>query len=295
MTNKCFGFVAIVGRPNVGKSTLLNCILGKKVSITSKKPQTTRHRLIGIKTMGDIQVAYVDTPGLHAQEKKALNRYLNRAARNSLQGVNLVVFVVDVTTWTSNDDWVLQQLKHVDAPVILALNKIDQFPDRQKLLPYIEAISKRFDFHSVIPLSAKKGDQVAALEQEIAKCLPEDTHYFDPDQWTDRSDRFIAAEILREKLTRMLGEEVPYSITVTIDAFEEKEDIIKISAIIWVEKETQKAIVIGKHGERLKEIASKARLAMETYFETKVFLKCWVKYDKNPAGTLRRIEQVDRE
>lgn len=272
-----FGFVAIVGRPNVGKSTLLNHILGKKLSITSKKPQTTRHRILGIKTTGDVQVVYVDTPGLHTQEKQAMNRYLNRAARTSMQDVNVIVFVVDVTTWAPDDDWILEQLKATGAPVILAVNKIDKLSNRSELLPYLEAASKKFDFHSIIPLSAKNGDQVPELEQQTIDCLPEDAHYFDPDQFTDRSDRFIATEILREKLTRMLGEELPYAITVTLDAFEEEEGLIKIAAIIWVEKDSQKAIVIGKGGERIKDISTKARIDMEVYFEKRVFLKTWVK------------------
>jgi len=269
--NQRFGFVAIVGRPNVGKSTLMNRILGKKISITSKKPQTTRHRILGIKTMDDIQVVYVDTPGLHTKEKKAMNRYLNRAALTSMQDVNLILFVVEVGAWSTEDDWVLKQLQSADAPVILVVNKIDKLSDRLRLLPYMEAASKRFDFHKLIPLSAAKGDQVLELEQQIIACLPEDVHYFDPDQFTDRSDRFMATEILREKLTRMLGEELPYAITVTLEAFKEEKELIKIAAIIWVERETQKAIVIGKNGARLKEIATKARVDMEKYFEKKVF------------------------
>jgi len=290
--NQKFGFVAIVGRPNVGKSTLMNYILGKKLSITSKKPQTTRHRILGIKTVDDVQVVYVDTPGLHTQEKHAMNRYLNRAARSSLQDVNVILFVVDLMTWEADDEWILQQLKSTGAPVILAVNKIDKLKDRSSLLPYLETAASRFDFHSIVPFSAKKGDQVSELEQEIIACLPEDQHYFDPDQFTDRSNRFIATEILREKLTRMLGEELPYAVTVTIEAFEEDERLVKISAIIWVEKETQKAIVIGKNGAHLKDISTKARLDMETYFEKKVFLKTWVKVksgwadDERALGTL---------
>jgi len=206
-----------------------------------------------------------------------MNRYLNRAARTSMHDVNVILFVVEVSAWTAEDDWVLQQLKSAGAPVILAINKIDKLSDRRLLLPYLEAASKRFDFYSVIPLSAAKGDQVLELEQQIVGCLPEEVHYFEPDQFTDRSDRFMATEILREKLTRMLGEELPYAITVTIDAFQEEEKIIKISAIIWVERETQKAIVIGKQGARLKKIATSARKDMETYFEKKVFLESWVK------------------
>lgn len=278
--NEQFGFIAIVGRPNVGKSTLLNRLLGKKISITSKKPQTTRHRILGIKTVDDIQIAYVDTPGLHAHEKFAAHRHLNRAARAILQEVDAILFVVDVKVWEPEDDWILEQLKGVGIPVVLAINKIDRIKDRSRLLPFLENAAKRFDFKTIVPISAKNGDQVFVLEEELIQCLPEGMHGYPPDQWTDRNDRFMATEILREKCFRMLGEEIPYAIHVTLDAFEEENSIIKMSATIWVQKDSQKAIVIGKGGARLKEIASKARRDMETYFEKKVFIKTWVKVGK---------------
>lgn len=275
--NERFGFVAIIGRPNVGKSTLLNRLLGKKISITSRKPQTTRHRILGIKTTGNTQIAYVDTPGLHIHEKFTAHRYLNRAARAILQEVDMILLVVDVKGWEKEDDWILEQLKGVGLPVILAINKIDRLSDPKTLLPFLEDAAQRFDFKTMVPISAKNGNQVAELEQELVRCLPEGMHGFPPDQWTDRNDRFMASEILREKLFRLLGEEVPYAIHVTLDAFEEDETLIKIAAIIWVEKDSQKAIVIGKKGARLKEIATKARQDMERYFEKKVFLQSWVK------------------
>lgn len=281
-----FGFVAIVGRPNVGKSTLLNRLLGKKISITSKKPQTTRNRILGIKTVEDTQVVYVDTPGLHSHEKFAAHRHLNRAARAVLQEVDLILFLVDVKAWEADDNWILEQLKGVGVPVILVVNKIDRLSDHKALLPFLEDASVRFDFKTIVPISAKNGDQVVTLEEEIVACLPEGMHGYPPDQWTDRNDRFMASEILREKLFRLLGEELPYAIHVTIDAFEEEEDIIRIAALIWVEKGSQKAIVIGKKGDRLKEIATKARQDMERYFEKKVFLKPWVK-----VGTPKRNEE----
>ncbi|MCB1827826.1 MAG: GTPase Era [Coxiellaceae bacterium] len=281
-----FGFVAIIGRPNVGKSTLLNRILGKKISITSKKPQTTRNRILGIKTVENTQVAYVDTPGLHANEKFAAHRHLNRAARAILQEVDLIMFLVDVKGWEDEDDWILEQLKSVGAPVILVVNKIDRLNNPKALLPFMEDAAKRFDFKTIVPISAKKGDQVFVLEEEIIANLPEGLHGYPPDQWTDRNDRFMAAEILREKLFRMLGEELPYAIHVTIDAFEEDTNLIKIAAIIWVQKDSQKAIVIGKGGSHLKDIATKARLDMERYFEKKVFLKPWVK-----VGTPKQQEE----
>lgn len=280
--NERFGFVAIVGRPNVGKSTLLNCLLGKKISITSRKPQTTRHRILGIKTVEDTQIAYVDTPGLHAHEKFAAHRHLNRAARAILQEVDVILFVVDVKGWEAEDTWILEQLKGVGVPVVLAVNKIDRLNDQSVLLPFLEEVSTYFDFKTMVPISAKKGEQVFVLEEELVRCLPEGMHGFPPDQWTDRNDRFMATEIIREKLFRMLGEELPYAVHVTIDAFEEEKDIIRIAAIIWVEKDSQKAIVIGKRGDRLKDIATKARLDMERYFEKKVFLKPWVKVGRVP-------------
>jgi GTPase len=272
-----FGFVAIIGRPNVGKSTLLNYFLGKKISITSRKPQTTRHRILGIKTVDDVQIAYVDTPGLHSDDRFSHHRHLNRAAQSVFHDVDMVLFVVDVKAWEKEDDWILEQLKVLPIPVILAVNKIDRMGDQAALLPYMDAVRQRFDFHTIVPISAKKGDQMLVLEQEIVACLPEGQHGFSPDQWTDRSDRFMASEILREKLMRMLGEELPYAITVTIAAFEEQDNLIKISATIWVEKDSQKAIVIGKKGAHLKEMATRARQSLETYFSKKVFLETWVK------------------
>lgn len=272
-----FGFVAIVGRPNVGKSTLLNHFLGKKISITSRKPQTTRDRILGIKTIDDVQIAYVDTPGLHSDDRFSHHRHLNRAAQTMFQDVDMVLFVVDVKAWQKEDDWILGQLKLLAIPVILAVNKIDRMPDQAALLPYMDAVRTRFDFHRIVPISAKKGDQVSVLEQEIVACLPAGAHGYSPDQWTDRSDRFMASEILREKLMRMLGEELPYAVSVTIAALEEADGLMKISATIWVEKESQKAIVIGKKGAHLKEIATRARQSLETYFAKKVFLQTWVK------------------
>lgn len=272
-----FGFVAILGRPNVGKSTLLNRLLGKKISITSRKPQTTRQRILGVKTMDNVQIAYVDTPGLHVHEKFAEHRYLNRAARSILGEVDLILFVIDAKRWHEEDNWILEQLKGVGLPVVLAVNKIDQIKPRAKLLPFIEKVGALFDFTAIVPISAEKGDQLDVLEKTIVSHLPEGSPGFPPDQWTDCNDRFMATEILREKLFRQLGEELPYSVEVTIDAFEETDTLIKIAAIIWVKKDSQKAIVIGKAGGHLKEIATRARMDMERYFEKKVFLKPWVK------------------
>ena len=271
------GYVAIVGQPNVGKSTLLNHLLGKKITITSRKPQTTRHRILGVKTIEDVQIMYVDTPGLHIKEVRAMNRYMNREAKAALRDVNVIVFVVDALRWNDQDDWVLSLLKDVSAPVILAVNKVDTVSDRKALLPYIDSLSKKFHFSSVIPISAKKGDQLDALEKEIIIFLPQDVHYYPPDQITNRSEHFMAAEFVREKLMRSLGQEIPYALTVTIESYEELEKIINISAIIWVEKPGQKAIVIGKDGARLKAVGSQSRKDMERHFEKQVFLRLWVK------------------
>ena len=241
----------------------------KKISITSRKPQTTRHRILGVKTIGDTQFIYVDTPGLHSHTGKALNRYMNRAALSVLHDIDVVIFVVDARRWDLQDDWVLKRLSQLSIPIILAVNKIDKLSDRSLLLPYLEAAAKRFAFYRIIPISAKNGDQLAELEQCVANCLPQQPHLFPDDQLTDRSDRFIAAETVREKLTRLLGQELPYALTVTIDAFEDEPDIVRIAAIIWVEKASQKPIIIGEGGERLKMVGQKARLDLEKYLEKK--------------------------
>lgn len=286
------GYIAIVGRPNVGKSTLLNHLLGQKISITSRKPQTTRQRILGIKTIDETQFIYVDTPGLHDHNGKALNRYMNRAALSALQDVNVIVFVVDARRWDKRDEWVLQRIDQLKTPVILAVNKIDKLSDRASLLPYLEEAAKRFSFLKIIPISAKNGDQLLDLEKAISECLPEAPHFYPDDYLTDRTDRFIAAEFVREKLTRLLGEELPYALAVTIDAFEEQPKIVRIAAIIWVEKASQKPIVIGVGGERLKVIGTKARLDLEKYLDKKVFLKLWVKVKagwSDDESTLREL------
>lgn len=271
------GYVALVGVPNVGKSTLMNHILGKKLSITSRKPQTTRHQVLGIKTVDDVQVVYVDTPGLHRKMPRAINRYMNRVARAALHDVNVVVLLTDARRWTEEDDWLVEQLNEVERPVILAINKVDMVSNREKLLPYIEAASEKLDFKAIFPISALKNVQLAELEQCIMESLPEDPHWFSPDQFTDRSDRFIIAEFVREKLMRFLGDELPYAVTVTVEAIEDKPKLLSIGAVIWVEKQNQKGIVIGKGGARLKQVGKAAREDLEVYFSKKVFLKLWVK------------------
>lgn len=291
-TTRC-GFVAIVGRPNVGKSTLLNQILGQKLSITSRKPQTTRHQILGIKTEGHDQVIYVDTPGLHKDDKgKALNRYMNQAASDALRYVDLVVFLVDRTKWTEEDDIVLEKLQYVKCPVILVVNKVDQLKQKDELLPQIESIAAKRDFIAIMPMSAKQGHNVDALEKLVSENLPEGPHHYPEDQITDRSSRFVVAEIVREKLMRNLGEEVPYGITVEIEAFEHDGQLLTISALILVERDGQKRIVIGDKGSVLKTIGRDARIDIEKMFECKVMLNLWVKVRRGWSDDERALRSL---
>jgi GTP-binding protein Era len=280
MTNKTrCGYVTIIGRPNVGKSTLLNHILGQKISITSRKPQTTRHRVLGIKTEDNIQTIFVDTPGLHkgTDADKAINRYMNRAASSSIVDVNVVIFVVERGVWTDDDDWALQQLNNVRCPVILAINKVDQMEDKTQLLPFIKECQEKLDFVDIVPVAALLGTNLENLEKAIEVHLPESVHLFPEDQITDRSSRFMAAEMVREKIMRQLGAEVPYEMTVEIEEFQDSGKSLHIHALILVEREGQKRIVIGNKGSRLRLIGQEARMDMERMFERKVMLKLWVK------------------
>lgn len=274
--HKC-GYIAIIGRPNVGKSTLLNRILGLKLSITSRKPQTTRHQILGVKTLDNAQYIYVDTPGIHSGGKKAINRYMNKAASSVIHDVDVLLFLVQALKWTDEDQMVLDKLKDVKAPVILVINKVDTVEEKKTLLPFIQDVSQKYQFNNVIPLSAKKGENVEKLEQAIGDLLPENPPLFQEDEYTDRSVRFLVAELIREKLVRELGKELPYETTVEIEQFKEDEKLITIHAMILVEKKGQKAIIIGNQGSRLKSIGTKARLDMEKMLEKKVFLQLWVK------------------
>ncbi len=296
-TFRC-GYAAIIGRPNVGKSTLLNRILGQKIAITSPRPQTTRHKIIGIKTEAAGQAVYVDTPGIHRGGKRAINRYMNKAARSSVAEVDVVVLVVDATRWTDEDDSILQGLAAQEAPVIVAVNKVDMLADKEALLPYIKTLAEKFNFAAIVPLSARKGDNIEGLEAEVLARLPEGEALFPEDQVTDRSQRFIAAELIREKLMRRLGEELPYAITVEIEKFAVEGGLFRIHAVIWVEKDSQKAIVIGKGGSMLKEIGQHAREDMEKIFDAKVFLETWVRVKEGwseDERLLRKLGYDDRE
>ena len=276
------GYVAIVGRPNVGKSTLLNHILGQKVSITSRKPQTTRHQILGIKTEGQVQTVFVDTPGLHRKEEKAINRYMNRAASGAIKDVDVVVMVVDRTAWTDGDQWVLEQVgacpgQKPGAPVILAVNKVDLLDDKSALLPHLKALEGQGSFRAILPVSALSHHNVPALEQCVRRELPESVHFFPGDQVTGSSGRFMAAEIVREKVMRQLGDELPYAVAVAIEEFRRDGGALHISALVLVEREGQKRIVIGKGGARLRSIGTEARRDMEALFDSKVMLRSWVK------------------
>jgi len=273
------GFVAIIGRPNVGKSTLLNTLLGRKISIISRKPQTTRHRIIGIKTEGHEQIMYVDTPGLHLGQKKAINRYLNKTALQSLSDVDAVLFVFEALVWTDEDDWTLEKLKTINKPIIAVINKIDKIKDKDRLLPYLARVGERFAFAEIIPLCARQQKSIELIENAVKKYLPEaDELYFPEEMVTDRPQRFMIAELIREQLLEALGQEVPHSITIEIEEFDDSDAAItRIGAIIWVEQEGQKAIAIGAQGRRLKEVGRLSRLEIERLLNKKVFLRLWVK------------------
>jgi len=286
------GYVAIVGRPNVGKSTLLNHILEQKISITSRKPQTTRHNILGIKTTGDIQTIYVDTPGLHKDAPKAINRYMNRTAHSAVQHVDIVIFIVDRLAWTDDDEMVLDKLQNLSCPVVLAVNKVDWIKDKSTLLPHIEMLAKKFDFKEIVPLSALHGTNLENLEKLIVEHIPQGPHHFPEDQITDRSERFMVAEMIREKVMRQLGQELPYALAVEIEEFKKKGKIWHISALILVEREGQKRIVIGKGGARLKSIGMEARQDMEVLMDSKVMLKLWAKVKGGWADDDRALRSL---
>ncbi|MCS4503620.1 GTPase Era [Arhodomonas aquaeolei] len=286
------GFVALMGRPNAGKSTLLNALLGQKVSIVTRKPQTTRHRIIGVHHIEGAQLVYVDTPGLHRATKTAMNRYLNEAAGQALDDVDVVLVVVDASRWTEDDDLVFERLKSVRVPVVLAINKVDRIPDKTQLLPLIERLSRRHDFAAVVPVSAQRHSNLEALEQELVARLPEGPALFPEEQVTDRSERFMAAELIREQLMAGLGEELPYATTVEIEAFEQEGRLRRIAAVIWVERPGQKKIVIGGDGRRLKSLGRSARLEMERLFDGRVYLQLWVKVREGWSDDERALRSL---
>jgi len=271
------GFVAIVGRPNVGKSTLLNCFIGQKLAITSHKPQTTRHSILGVKSREDGQLVYVDTPGIHRRGNQPMNRYLNRTASAVLADVDVLLFVVQAGVFNREDKLVLNKIIDTKRPVVMAINKIDLLEDKAELLPFIEEVSAMHEFVEILPVSAKQGKQVENLENKILSLLPEQENLFPEDQLTDRSERFFAAELIREQITRNYHMELPYATTVEIEQFKEEDKLYRIAAVIYVERAGQKNILIGKKGEALKQVGTQARRAMEKFYQKKVFLQLWVK------------------
>jgi len=289
------GFVAIIGRPNVGKSTLINNILGQKVSITSRKPQTTRHRVMGIDTDGAYQTIYVDTPGLHSEEKRTINRLMNRAAASSIGNVEMVFFLVEGTQWTGDDEMILNKIRKScqDTPVVCVVNKEDNVQIRSELLPHLQWLGSQYDFDVIMPISAKHGDGVQKLISMARGAIPQGEHHFPEDYITDRSQRFMASEIIREKLMRFTGDEIPYAVTVEVEAFAmQPNGVFNISALILVEREGQKRMIIGKKGEKLKQIGRESRKDMEEMFDNKVFLELWVKVKSGWADDERALNSL---
>lgn len=275
------GLVSIIGRSNVGKSTLLNHLIEHKVSITSRKPQTTRFRVLGIKTKGLCQAVIIDTPGYHRGQKRALNKYMNRVALSAMTGIDILLFVVEALKWKEEDQFLLQKILKGLNKVILVINKIDKLKQKDRLLPYIDQLTDKHDFMDIIPISALKGKNIKRLEKLILTNLPTAKHLYPEEQTTDMTEKFLISETIREKCIVRVGQEIPYRITVTIDQFEEKDLILLISAIVYVEKKSQKGILIGLGGKNLKSIGTSSRKELERTFQKKVMLKLWVKVKKN--------------
>lgn len=286
------GYVAIVGRPNVGKSTLLNHLLRQKISITSRKPQTTRHRILGINSTDTHQCILVDTPGLHTQQESTLNRVMNETVVAAIKDVDVILFVVEKLAFNAGDEQVLALLKDVQVPVMLVINKVDTLADKSQLLPHIQKLSERGNFAEIVPLSALSGHNLENLEQLIHRYLPEGPFMFPVDQVTDRSSRFLAAELIREKVTRQLGDELPYEVTVEIEEFGQQNGTLHIHGLILVDKPGQKKILVGHKGERLKSIGTAARQDMEKAFDCKVMLNLWAKVKSGWADDERALQSL---
>ena len=289
------GYVALVGRPNVGKSTLMNRILGQKLSIVTAKPQTTRQRIAGIKTTDRGQVVYIDTPGIHLAAKRALNRYMNRIARASFQDVDLVLFLVEAGRWTRQDEHVARTLAEAKVPVMLVVNKIDLLKDKSELLAFLDQQAKSGRFAEVFLVAARSGDGVDGLEERVLEALPFSRPFYDEDQFTDRSERFLAAELIREQLMLRLHQELPYALTVEIEEFKREGALLRIGAVIYVERKGQKQIVIGKGGDALKQVGTRARHALQELFDQKVFLRLWVKVSRDWSDNERALKQFGYE
>lgn len=293
MTDKRCGVIAIVGRPNVGKSTLLNHLLGQKLSITSRKPQTTRNQVLGVRTDGHLQFIFVDTPGLHLGQSKAINQAMNKAASSALNGVDLILFLCDRAKWTEEDEFVMSLIAQQSSPAALVVNKVDLIQDQSTLLPFIEGLSSRFEFEAVLPVSALRSRGLDELVKYLERHVPEGPHLFPEDQITDRSQRFLAAELVREKIIRQLGDELPYAAAVEIESFaEDDRGVLHIHALILVERDGQKKILIGESGDRLKSIGTSARKDMERAFDSKVMLKLWVKVKSGWSDDARALKTL---
>lgn len=289
---KC-GYVALTGRPNVGKSTLLNLMVGLPLSIVSHKPQTTRHRIAGIQNTDKGQVIFIDMPGIHLAEKnQAINRYMNRIATASLQDADIVVMLVEAGVWTDEDSLVLKRLEQVNSPVFCAINKIDRLEEKDALLPEVERIQNRYPFDQMFMISALKNKGIEAFEKALYDQLPFSKPFYDEDQLTDRSERFLAAEFIREQLTTRLHKEIPYQLTVEIETWQHEKDLLRVGAVIWIQRDSQKKIVIGKKGEVLKQVGQSARLRLEALLEQKVFLQLWVKVKQGWADDEKALRNL---
>ncbi len=286
------GTVAVIGRPNVGKSTLVNGLVGYRISIVSPRPQTTRHRILGIATVAGGQIVYADTPGLHSGGKRAMNRYMNRAATGALEGVDIGMLVIEAGQWREDDERAFSALKATGLPMVLVINKVDRVKDKSSLLPFMAKVTEGRDFVEVFPLSALKGKGLEDLQRSLLRLLPVAEPMYAEDEVTDRSERFLVAELIREQLMRQLGDELPYVTTVEISQFKEDGRLLRISAVVWVEREGQKAIVVGAGGGQMRAIGQSARMAIEQLLDRKVFLELWCKVRDNwsdDEAQLRRL------
>ncbi len=289
------GFAALVGRPNVGKSTLLNALVGQKLSIVTPRPQTTRHRIIGLVQLPNAQIAFVDTPGLHRHARRALNKAMNRTAAAALEDADLLVWVVEALAWTAEDQLVLERIVRSGRPTLVAVNKVDQVHPKERLLPYLQQLGERHPFQALVPVSALKGSGIEPLRDAIVARLPHSPPLFDQDQLTDRGLQFRIAEMIREKLTLELNQEVPYGIAVQVERLAEEDGQLAVDAAIWVDREGQKPIVIGARGERLKRVGTSARLALNGLLGRRLHLTLWVKVRENWADNARALKDLGLE
>ena len=286
------GYVAIVGRPNVGKSTLMNALIEQKVSITSRKPQTTRHHILGIKTLSETQILFVDTPGIHSNQKRAINRYMNRAAQSVIADVDVTVMLVDRHIFTADDEMILERIQKSGCHLIVAINKVDRIRQQQEILPIIAALKERVGNRNIVPISASRKENLDALVRVIESSLPASPFYFPPEEVTDRSEKFLVAELVREKLMRQFGEELPYATTIQLERFEAQAKVIQIDATIFVERMVQRAILIGAGGNKLKRVGIDARRDIEKLLDHQVMLRLWVKVKRGWSDDERALRSL---